>query len=196
MPRENRDALVDCLIDWVDKNELSHLNGAESDYYETLDPPYKTKNRDFDTVDELVLVKGFNETIPDTDQTVYQAVSPFLTTYSEDQKININSVSAETLMAFLDIDSSIAEDIIDERLGPDGKEGTEDDEPFKDLDDLLLRVPIMDQSITDYVTFSAMGRYNIQSTGKVGDIELTISCIISLADKNLMVLKWLEGERP
>lgn len=195
VPRENRDVLVDCLIDWVDKNELSHLNGVESQHYESLTPPYKSKNRAFDTVDELVLVKGFNEIVPDTEHTVYQAVSPFLTTYSEGQKININSVSVETLMAFLDVDAHIAEDIINERLGPDGQAGTEDDEPFKDLNDLLLRVPVLDQSIADYITFSAQGRYYIQSNGKVGGMERTISCVISLADRKLMVLSWNEGGR-
>lgn len=196
VPRENRDALVDCLIDWVDKNELTHLNGVESDYYESLSPPYQSKNRAMDTVEELVLVKGFNEIIPDTDQTVYEAVSPFLTTYSEDHKININSVSTETLMAFLDIDSHIAEDIIDERLGPDGLEGTDDDDTFKDVNDLLLRVPVLDESIADYITFDAFGRYYIRSSGKVGDLERTISCVIALKDKALTILSWLEGERP
>ena len=196
VPSEKRDSLVDCLIDWVDKNELTHLNGVESEYYESLSPPYQSKNKAIDVVDELVLVKGFNEIIPDTDFTVYEALSPYLTTYSEDQKININSVSAETLVAFLDIDSHIAEDIIDERLGPDGIEGTEDDDPFKDLNDLLLRVPVLDDSIADYITYNAMGRYYIESTGKVGDMERTVSCVVSLADNTLIILNWFEGERP
>lgn len=196
VPRENRDTLVDCLMDWVDNNELTHLNGAESEYYETFSPPYKSKNGPFDTVDELVLVKGFNEPISETGQTVYQAVAPFLTAYSEDQKININSASAETLTAFFDMDPSIAEDIVAERLGPDGKEGTEDDEPFKDLSDLLSRVPVLDESVADYVTFSAMGRFSLLSRGKVGDMERTIACVISLKDKKLTVLSWLEGEAP
>src|SRR5204862_6377930 len=33
-------------------------NGAKSDYDETLSPPYDSKNGPFDTVEELLLVKG------------------------------------------------------------------------------------------------------------------------------------------
>ncbi len=196
VPREQRDALVDCLVDWVDEDEFTHLNGAESAYYETLDPPYKSKNGPLDTVDELFLVKGFNEIIKETGTTVYHAIAPFLTTYSEDQKININSASAETLTAVFEIDSIIAENIVAERIGKDGIEGTEDDEPFRDIDDLLMRVPILDKSIEDYITFSAMGRYSLLSRGQVGDVVRMISCVVSLKDGRLQVLSWVQGELP
>jgi len=98
VPREKRDALVDCLLDWVDQDEMTHLSGAESDYYESLDPPYKCKNGLLDVIDELALVKGFDEVMPDTGASVYDIVSTFLTTYSDDAKLNINAVSVETLM--------------------------------------------------------------------------------------------------
>ncbi len=196
VPREERDVLVDCMVDWVDEDEFTHLNGAESAYYETLDPPYKSKNGPLDTVDELFLVKGFDLLVDESGITVYQAIAPFLTAYSEDQKININSASAETLTAFFEIDSIIAENIVSERIGQDGIEGTEDDEPFKDIDDLLTRVPILDKSIEDYITFSAMGRFTILSRGRVGDVERMISCVVSLQDQQLQVLSWIQGEMP
>ncbi len=196
MPREERDALVDCLVDWVDEDEFTYLNGAESSYYETLDPPYKSKNGPLDTVDELFLVKGFDQVIEDSGISVYHVIAPFLTAYSEDQKININSAPAETLTAFFEIDSIIADNIVAERVGQDGIEGTEDDEPFKDIDDLLTRVPILDKSIEEYITFSAMGRFTILSRGQVGDVERMISCVVSLQDKQLQVLSWVQGELP
>jgi len=191
---EKRDALIDCLVDWVDQDELSHMNGVESEYYETLTPPYKSKNAPIDTIDELALIKGFDEVIPDTTQTVYEAVARFLTTYAEDRTININAVDHDTLMAFLDVDAQLAEEVIAQRAGPDGEPGTEDDTPFKNWSDLLARVPAVNQSLESYISFTSKGRFYIQSSGRVGDVERVCACVVLLADKKLTVLSWIEGD--
>lgn len=53
--------LVDPLIDWRDKDdETISTQGAESSYYNTLDPPYKAKNGPLDTVEELLMIKNFD----------------------------------------------------------------------------------------------------------------------------------------
>ncbi|MDO9541999.1 MAG: type II secretion system protein GspK [Kiritimatiellia bacterium] len=195
VPFDQRDALIDCLIDWVDQDELTHLNGVESEYYQNLIPPYQSKNAPIDTVDELALIKGFNdELIPDATQTVYEAVAHFLTTYAEDRTININAVDHDTLMAFFGIDSPLAEEIIFQRSGPDGEQGTEDDTPFKNLQDLLARVPALNQSVGPYVSFTSKGRFYIQSSGKVGDVERVCACVVLLTKNKLTVLSWIEGD--
>lgn len=56
----NVDALVDALIDWRDTNKAPMPNGAEAEYYSRLDPPYAVKNANYDTVEELLLVRGFS----------------------------------------------------------------------------------------------------------------------------------------
>lgn len=191
---EQRDALVDCLMDWVDQDELTHLSGVESDYYESLDPPYKAKNAPIDTVDELALIKGFGDYITGTTQTVYEAVGRFLTTYAEDRTIDINAADHDTLMAFLNIDSELADDIIYQRSGPDTIEGTEDDTPFKDQRDLLARVPALSPETANYLTFTAKGRFYIQSFGRVGNVERVVACVVLLSEKNLTILSWIEGD--
>ena len=59
---EETDALtiINSIKDWIDSDEdiITGLNGAESDYYEELDPPYKCKNAPFDDLSEVRLVKG------------------------------------------------------------------------------------------------------------------------------------------
>jgi DNA uptake protein ComE-like DNA-binding protein len=50
--------VADAIIDWRDTDENPGASGAESDYYETLQPPYRCKNGPFETVEELLLVKG------------------------------------------------------------------------------------------------------------------------------------------
>jgi type II secretory pathway component PulK len=52
--------LVDAIIDWRDTDQTVTGNGAEQDYYQALTRPYLPKDGPFDSVDELLLVKGFS----------------------------------------------------------------------------------------------------------------------------------------
>ena len=53
--------LADSLIDWRDTDDtLISSFGAESAYYMTLEPRYRAKNRPFQTIEELLMVKGWN----------------------------------------------------------------------------------------------------------------------------------------
>lgn len=54
--------LVDALIDWRDADDdaLNPDKPAESAYYRTLSPAYRAKNAPFETVEELLMVRGFN----------------------------------------------------------------------------------------------------------------------------------------
>lgn len=51
-------ALADSILDWVDRDDEHRLNGAERDYYEGLPRPYTAKNMPFDSLEELLRVKG------------------------------------------------------------------------------------------------------------------------------------------
>jgi len=191
---EKRDALVDCLLDWVDQDEMTHLNGVESEYYESLDPPYQSKNAPLDTVDELALIKGFDEKLSESEVSIYQALSGFLTTYATDQNININAVDHNTMMGFLNIDAALADEIIAQRQGPDLKDGTDDDMPFKSRADLLGRVPALPPGVADRISFIAKGRFSILVRGKAGDIEHAVACVVQYDNKNMTILHWTEGD--
>ena len=54
----HRSILVDSILDWRDEDDLHRINGAESDYYLSLSPPYAAKNGPFDTVEDLLWVRG------------------------------------------------------------------------------------------------------------------------------------------
>jgi len=49
--------IADCILDWVDPDSLRSPQGAESDYYLSLKPPYKAQNSEMGSIDELLLVK-------------------------------------------------------------------------------------------------------------------------------------------
>lgn len=46
------------IVDYVDADDTALSNGAESDYYMGLNPPYRCKNRPLDSLEELLLVRG------------------------------------------------------------------------------------------------------------------------------------------
>lgn len=50
--------LVDAIIDWRDTDATPGASGAESSYYNGLTPPYNPKNGPFETLEELLQVKG------------------------------------------------------------------------------------------------------------------------------------------
>lgn len=66
LSESRRDTIVDAILDWRDSDELHRLNGAESDYYQTLPEPYRCKNGPFDSVSELLLVRGITPDIYDS----------------------------------------------------------------------------------------------------------------------------------
>jgi type II secretory pathway component PulK len=95
--KTDRDVIIDSIQDWRDPNEEHRLNGAESDYYLALPVPYRSKNADFDSVDELLLVRGV------TRELLYgQAQTPGLAEYLTvfgTGAINVNTASPVVLRA-------------------------------------------------------------------------------------------------
>jgi type II secretory pathway component PulK len=50
--------LAAAIIDWRDTDSTITVNGAESETYARLDPPYLCKNAPFDSIEELRMVRG------------------------------------------------------------------------------------------------------------------------------------------
>ncbi|MBZ0257933.1 general secretion pathway protein GspK, partial [bacterium] len=50
--------LADAILDWRDDDDDQRTFGAEYNYYQSLEEPYQPKNGQFDTLAELMLVKG------------------------------------------------------------------------------------------------------------------------------------------
>lgn len=111
---EEADTIVDSIMDWKDPDDLHRLHGAESDYYMSLPTPYKAKNANFDTLEELLLVKGV------TPEILYGSASggekngiiDFLTVNSISSQINVNAAPKEVLVAIPGMTPEIADGII------------------------------------------------------------------------------------
>jgi len=108
------DIIVDSIMDWRDPDDLHRLNGAEDDYYQSLPNPYEAKDANFDTLEELILVRGITtEILYGTDEK--KGIIEFLTVHSNTNKININAAPKEVLMAIPGMSSDFADTIIEIR---------------------------------------------------------------------------------
>lgn len=75
--------ISDCIIDWRDADDTPGPQGAETDYYSTLTPPYKCRNGAFQTPGEVFLVRGITQDLlsaPPQDGTV--ALVDLITVYT------------------------------------------------------------------------------------------------------------------
>ena len=111
---EDADTIVDSIEDWRDADDLVRLHGAESDYYMSLPVPYKAKNADFESVNELLLVKGMTLEILHGGEK-QAGLADFVTVYSDRAQINVNAAPKEVLMAVPGMTPEIAGNIIDFR---------------------------------------------------------------------------------
>jgi general secretion pathway protein K len=133
VPAADRDELLGCLKDWQDENDLHELNGAESDDEFYKDRGYECKNAPLDTIDELLMIKGWTEEIVygtatnELEDAEYPmtGLAQYLTLWG-DGRINPNSASREVL-ASMYLSEDMIEAILEMRMGPDGEPGTEDD---------------------------------------------------------------------
>jgi DNA uptake protein ComE-like DNA-binding protein len=50
--------IADAILDWIDSDDDTREFGAESDYYQVLDPPYTCRNGLLASIEELLLVRG------------------------------------------------------------------------------------------------------------------------------------------
>jgi len=152
--REDADAIVDAILDWKDGDEVRRLNGAESDYYMSLPNPYRSKNGAFDTVEELLMVKGM------TPEILYgnsrqPGIFDFLTVRARGGGINVNSASREVLAALPGMTDEAVDRIIELR-------GLAE---IKSQEEIKPAVGGGVALMSPYIGFSEANTYTVTATG-------------------------------
>jgi general secretion pathway protein K len=109
-----RDAIVDSIQDWRDANEEYRLNGAESDYYLSLPAAYRAKDANFESLEELLLVRGV------TQELLYgtrekKGLIAYLTLHSPTGGINVNAAPRDILLCIPEMTPELADAILEER---------------------------------------------------------------------------------
>ncbi|MGC8976966.1 MAG: general secretion pathway protein GspK [Candidatus Ratteibacteria bacterium] len=90
-------SLIDCLLDWIDEDNIERISGAENFYYSSIGFKNLPPNRNIKSLREFYLIKGFDEKILSGDEEKKdKGLLNFITIYS-DGKININTCEREII---------------------------------------------------------------------------------------------------
>lgn len=112
-------SIINAVKDWIDYGDddaVTGLDGAESDYYRELTPPYACRNGPVIDITELALVKGIPADVfeaPGVDYALSDCVTPFCATeaagkkgFTFDGRININTAPLFVLSALLPLEDA------------------------------------------------------------------------------------------
>lgn len=173
--------LARAIVSWREYGETDVIGFYSDHYYENLEYPYPPKKKDFETPDELLLVKGMTPA-------VYRRLLDFITIYGNGA-VNINTASAPVLAA-LGFSPGAIQRILLLRRGPDQLEATADDYMFSlNMQGTRMNSPEKALEESDLSEISQkLGRkligmtsayFRVQSTGRLehSDEGMTITCV-------------------
>jgi general secretion pathway protein K len=130
--------------DWLDEDDGVRNDGAEEEYYLSLDPPYLPRQGQFESVDELLLIRGFDKYFGDVN------LGAAFTLYSESDLVNLNTATREALALLPGLDEAAIDSIIAYRQEQDFTD-------FIDLDEILDQEDLVElQSWVDFTSLSSV----------------------------------------
>lgn len=193
-----RNIIVDSIIDWRDADNFHQLNGAEDDYYQSLSKPYSCKNANFDTIEELLLVRGM------TPELFYSGLNEMVTAFSQSpnlltpgfpmaaifrkqsNRININAASPKLLRALPQMTDDLVAAMIQYREKKD----------FLSVHELVSVIgPEVYKAIYPYISLDISPFYTITATGRIENsqtkhtVQALVEINFQLPDK-YRIIQW------
>ncbi|MEP6685280.1 MAG: hypothetical protein ABJB22_00760 [Verrucomicrobiota bacterium] len=176
-----RDHMIDCLLDWVDPDNLIRLNGAETT------ENYKPANRLFTRLEDLKKVKGWGDftSVPGWDDYF---------TVNSSGPVDLLWASREVLVALPGMTPEIVDRFLKLRSGEDGIDGTADDPPFKSLEDIRVALGF---STEQFKQFTGLASFRdpvlrVVSTGKSGDVTRVVQIVFRKTGAVPQLITWKE----
>jgi general secretion pathway protein K len=176
-----RDRMIDCLLDWVDPDNLARLNGAEDG------PNYHPQNTLLTRIDQLKKVKGWEQ---------------FTSSSDWDDEVTLNSAgpvdllwaSRDVLLALPGMTEPIVDQFLQVRRGPDGVDGTQDDVQFKTLDEVRSALGFTQEQFQELASLVGFKDqvFRIVSVGKSGDVERTVQMVVRKIGNRPQLITWRE----
>jgi general secretion pathway protein K len=176
-----RDYMIDCLLDWVDPDNLLRLNGAEES--ENYHPANKLLTR----IDELKKVKGWLE---------------FTSTPGWDDDLTLNSngpidptwASRDVLMALPGMVDAIVDNFLKLRRGPDEIDWTEDDMQFKGQEDVRAALRLTPEQFAQFNGLLGFRDpvFRVVSVGKSSEVTRTVQLVFRRVGTNAQMITWRE----
>lgn len=155
--------IVEAVIDWEDpdKDTLGAM-GAEDSYYQGLPNPYLAANRKFMSVDELKLVRGF-------ENEKFDLIAPYISALPDiTAKININTAPAMVLAA---IDEKLDVNTIQTALNA----RQEKMEYFANVNDLMKMPPFDTLVAESFAVKSKDALFDVKTNYFQAKIEVMLS---------------------
>jgi hypothetical protein len=162
-----RNRMVDCLLDWADPDDLERLNGAEAS------DDYRPPNRLLTRLDELKQIKGWED---------------FTSRSGWDDDFTLNSsgavdlawASRDVLLALPGLTEGLVDRFLQFRRGPDGIDGTSDDAPFGSIDDVRAAIGFSRDQFNQIAALVSFHDpvFRIVSVGKSGDAARQVQMVI------------------
>jgi hypothetical protein len=173
----DRDRMIDCLMDWVDPDNLVRINGAEDE------PGYKPANKLLANLEDLKRVRGWDEF---TSRPNWQ---DDLTLKSEPGTIDIRWATRDVLLSLPGMTEGLVDRFLRLRRGPDDLEDTEDD-LFNVPQDVNVALGLLPAQITQLAPLLSPTTSNNQaqsqvlrivSIGKSGAVTRTVRVVVRKA---------------
>jgi general secretion pathway protein K len=123
--------------DWLDEDDGIRVDGAENEYYLSLPTPYLPRQGPFETVEELLLIRGFDAFFGNVN------LSAAFTLYSDSDLVNLNTATREALALLPGLDSEAIDAIVASRREQDFTDFLELEDILED-DDLTELQPWVD----------------------------------------------------
>jgi type II secretory pathway component PulK len=214
--------IISSVQDWIDPDDDTRMGGAESDYYQGMDPPYVAKNGPIDDLSELLMIKGIkdnpelywgsdatNHTSPLFQKQIVTrsglqaaaTVQPVrlldILTPISSGGINILTASHSQLRVLPGVDDTIADQIqqLRQENGENGS-GLAYNQPV----DLLANTQLGNgpaQQVARYCTFRS-STFELTVVVQVGTSERTYFALVrrnSPKDIPILNLRWEEGDQ-
>ncbi len=176
-----RDHMIDCLLDWVDPDNLVRLNGAEAD------DNYRPRNTLFPRVEELRQVRGWEEFTarPDWDANF---------TVNSTGPIDLAWAPRELLLSLPGMTEPLVDQFLTFRRGPDEIDATEDDPEFKSIEDVRVSLGFSTEQFKQLAPLVGFRDQvvRVMSVGKSGDVTRTVQMVVRKAGNALQLISWKE----
>ncbi|MEP6603111.1 MAG: hypothetical protein ABJB69_04095 [Spartobacteria bacterium] len=176
-----RDRMIDCLLDWIDPDNLVRLNGAEDS------ADYHPANTLLTRIEQLKKVKGWAEFTAqagwDNDLTL-NSVGP----------VDLTWASREVLLALPGMTEQIVDNFLKVRRGQDGLDGTADDAVFKSMEEARTALSFApDQfAVLNGLVGIKDPVFRIVSVGKSGDTTRVVQMVVRKTGTVPQMITWKE----
>ncbi len=174
LDEKQQSRLAGAIIDWRDQDDLVQLNGAEKKEYQAAGLNYQPSNKPFQTIEELQLVLGMNET-------VFKWLEEMVTVYSGQQQIDLQQAAREVLQVTPGFDADQLNTYLETRL-----ESAKNDLPAPPFPTISGQNNAA-AGQTNVLTIITEAQLNDESSAM---LSVVISQADEARDKPFQVLKW------